>query len=104
MCERCVQGLKPKSRRKVSESHKSVCSWLEAALDSHMQPSAPDAAAPSNPLLAALPDSSSQGSVLREGLAVGQGRWPTDRYSLDYQFLIMSAFHLRVSLVLKDFW
>ncbi len=53
-------------------------------MDSRMRPSAPDAGVPSEPLIAALPDSSTQGGALREGLAVGQGRWPTDRYLLTW--------------------
>ena len=45
-------------------------------------------------LLAALPGNSTQYDTLREGLAVGQGRWPTDRYLLTgYENLIYPYNH-----------
>ena len=42
--------------------------------------SVPDASSADDVLLAACSGSSVDGDVLREGLAVGQGKWPTDRY------------------------
>ena len=57
-----------------------ACSWLEALLDARLQRGGtPDAAAPLDPLLASLQGDSAKSEVLREGLAVGQGKWPPDR-------------------------
>ena len=41
--------------------------------------SVPDASSSDDVLLAACSGSSVDGDVLKEGLAVGQGKWPTDR-------------------------
>ena len=48
-------------------------------MDAQLQQAAPDAAASLDPLQASLQGDSAQSEVLREGLAVGQGKWPPDR-------------------------
>lgn len=60
----------------ISSKKNCVCSWLETLIDTRMRPLALDEGLLEGPSLAG---NSSQSDVIREGLAVGQGTWPTDR-------------------------